>query len=102
MIIILQVDRLRSRVNEKLTDGDFHSAVQVLSSDDTLATYKEDVLQGLKLKNPAAPSGLRKATPLKDGRLYIVMKCFDNYIIFFSFRGSSGGIDGLRPIHLVF
>ena len=66
-----------------------------------MAIPNEDVLQGLKLKPPAAPPLLREAPSLEDGRLYIDMNCITKSISSFR-RGSSGGIDGLRPIHLLF
>ena len=69
-------DRLRFRVNSKLNEGDVHAAVQVLSSDDTLASPTEEVIESLKLKHPPSPVDLRPAPHLRLADLQLVLIAF--------------------------
>ncbi|XP_029655348.1 uncharacterized protein LOC115229063 [Octopus sinensis] len=93
--------RLRKRVNSCLMAHDVGSAVRILSSSDSVRSITPDVLKILSAKHPAGdvpafcartPEEVSIASSSVQQLLFALK----------SFRGnSSGGVDGLRPIHLM-
>ena len=91
---------LKNLVNRKLADMDVKGAIRVLSSTDDVADDDDDTRQDLELKHPPAPDDLSlPARPPTTERPYTeaeVMEAIRSFP-----RGSSAGLDGLRPAHLV-
>ena len=92
---------LRSHVNTKLMLNDIKAAIRVVSSDDTVLQVTPEVLQALILRHPSEPED--SVTPIVPAE-NIAVTADENKIIrsLRSFCGGCcGGIDGLRPAHLL-
>ena len=88
-------------MSEKLEEGNFKAAVQLASSDDTLAPLSETTFQVLLERHPS-PHPDSEISPI-DEELSTFMTVSEEEISrgISSFRkGSAGGPDGLRPQHL--
>ena len=90
------------RVSSKLEEGDFHGAVRVACSQDSLALMSEETLSSLRAKHLPYPDGSclppppqvdASLRPLADGEIVRAIRSFP--------CGSAGGPDGLWPQHLV-
>ena len=88
-------------VNSKLLVGDVTAAVRIIASDDSVITPTSEVVTALRLNHPPAPLDLRppptepvtKTSSVSEEEVMVALK---------SFRPSSaGGVDGLRPGHLM-
>ena len=94
-------ENLRSHVNTKLMLNDIKAAIRVVSSDDTVLDVTPEVLQALILKHPSEPED--SLTPIIPAENIAVTA--DEKKIIRSLRsfsgGCYGGIDGLRPAHLL-
>ena len=94
-------ENLRSLVNTKLMLNDIKAAIRVVSSDDTVLEVTPGVLQALILKHPSEPED--SVTPIVPAENIAVTA--DEKKIIRSLRsfsgGCCGGIDGLRPAHLL-
>ena len=88
-----------SAVTEKIEQGNFRSAVQLLCSAEGLAEDSPSTLLALRTIHPKVPAD-RRVFPVSEPTCAILtpnqvlkaLKSFKN--------GSSGGLDGLRPQHL--
>ena len=94
-------ENLRSHVNTKPMLNDIKAAIRVESSGDTVLEVTPDVLQALKLRHPSEPDD--SVTPIIPAK-NIAVTAHEKKIIqsLRSFSGGCcGGIDGLRPAHLL-
>ena len=94
-------ENLRSHINTKLMLSDVSAAIRVVSSDDTVLEVTSDVLQALILGHPSEPED--SVTPIIPAENIAVIadeKKIIRYLRSFS-GGCCGGIDGLRPAHLL-
>ena len=94
-------ENFRSHVNTKLMLNDIKAAIRVVSSYDTVLEVTPEVLQALILKHPSEPED--SVTPIIPAE-NIAVTADDKKIIrsLRSFSGGCcGGIDGLRPAHLL-
>ena len=91
----------RSHVNTKLMLNDIKATIRVVSSDDTVLEVTPEVFQALILKHPSEPEN--SVTPIIPAENIAVTA--DEKKIIRSLRsfsgGCCGGIDGLRPAHLL-
>jgi hypothetical protein len=71
---------LAKKVEAKVADFDIRGAVKLLSSDDSLASFNEDVAEELKKKHPSPSRELFFPDPINSFP-----------------AGSSPGLDGMRP-----
>ena len=94
-------ENLRSHVNTKPMLNDIKAAIRVVSSDDTVLEVTPEVLQSLILRQPSEPED--SVTPIIPAENIAVTA--DEKKIIRSLRsfsgGCCGGIDGLRPAHLM-
>ena len=94
-------ENLRSHVNTKLMLNDIKAAFRVVSSDDTVLEVTPEVLQALMLRHPSETED--SPTPITPAENIAVTA--DEKKIIRSLRsfsgGCCGGIDGLRPAHLL-
>ena len=94
-------ENLRSHINTKLMFNDIKAAIRVVSSDDTVLEVSPEVLQALTLRHPSEPED--SVTPIIPTESIAVTA--DEKKIIRSLRsfsgGCCGGIDGLRPAHLL-
>ena len=91
-------ENLRSQVNTKLMLNDIKAAIRVVPSDDTVLEVTPEVLQALILKHPSEPED--SVTPIIPAEKIAVTANEKKIIRSFS-GGCCGGIDGLRPAHLL-
>ena len=94
-------ENLRSNINTKLMLNDIKAAIRVVSSDDTVLEVTPEVLQALMLRHPSEPED--SETPILTAE-NIAVTADEKKIIrtLRSFSGGCcGGIDGLRPAHLL-
>ena len=98
---VIAMENLRSHVNTKLMLNDIKAAIRVVSSDDTVLEVTPEVLQALIRKHPSEPED--SVTPIIPAENIAVTA--DEKKIIWSLRsfsgGCCGGIDGLRPAHLL-
>ena len=95
-------DAMARRVLGKCADGDIRSALRLLTSDDTFAEPDADVIAALRLKHPAAPEDEQlppPPTPSNPAPLMVTLEEVEAAIKSMP-PGSSGGLDGIRPLHL--
>ena len=94
-------ENLRSHVNTKLMLNDIKAAIRVVSPDDTVLEVTPEVLQALILKNPSEPEdSVTPIIPAENIAVTADEKKIIRYLRSFS-GGCCGGIDGLRPAHLL-
>ena len=88
-------------VNSKLLVGDVTAALRTIASDDNVITPTSEVMTALTLKHPPSSLDLRppptepvsQTSSVSEEEVMVALK---------SFRPSSaGGVDGLRPGHLM-
>jgi hypothetical protein len=85
--------------NHKLSD--IRGAVKLLSSDDSLASFNEDVAEQLKKKHPSPSRELFFPDPFKPGDISLIVNEQNVREAINSFpAGSSPGLDGMRPQYL--
>ena len=98
----LKEESLRRRVAAKMADGDVQSAVRVLSSTDSyVARDCPEAINALRQKHPPAPLDLNLPPPPNEEHPADVLAEEHVMSALTAFAsGSSGGLDGLRPIHL--
>jgi hypothetical protein len=76
-------------------------AVKLLSSDDSLASFNEDVAEELKKKHPSPSRELFFPDPFKPGDISLIVNEQNVREAINSFpAGSSPGLDGMRPQYL--
>ena len=94
-------DNLRSHVNTKLMLNDIKAAIRVVSSDDTVLEVTPEVLQALIHKHPSEPEdSVTTIIPAENIAVTADEKKIIRSLRLFS-GGCCGGIDGLRPAHLL-
>jgi hypothetical protein len=93
---------LAKKVEAKVADFDIRGAVKLLSSDDSLASFNEDVAEELKKKKHPSPSReLFFPDPFKPGDISLIVNEQNVREAINSFpAGSSPGLDGMRPQYL--
>ena len=95
---------LASRVSAKLDEGNFKSAVRLVCSEDSLAEVNDATIAALRAKHPEPhpetclplpPDNLEmeRALSVREGDVVHAICSFP--------KGSAGGLDGLRPQHLL-
>lgn len=95
-------DATARRVRGKCADGDIRAALRILTSDDTFAEPGEEVIAALRSKHPPAPDDENMPSPPSSGDpapLTVTAEQVEAAIVAMP-TGSSGGLDGIRPIHL--
>jgi hypothetical protein len=92
---------LAKKVEAKVADFDIKGAVKLLSSDDSLASFKEDVAKELKKKHssPSREFFFPDAFKPRDFSLIVNEQNVRDTINSF-LAGSSPGLDGMRPQYL--
>ena len=93
--------KLRKRVEFKITDGDITGAVRLLSSKAVLAPFNEETVDALHEKHPSSPIDLQ--LPSSPDTSYHPLNVSTTYIekAIRSFNsGSAAGPDKLSPQHL--
>jgi hypothetical protein len=92
---------LAKKVEAKVVDFDIRGAVKLLSSDDSLASFNEDVAEELKKKHPSPSRELFFPDPFKPGDISLIVNEQNVREAINSFpAGSSPGLDGMRPQYL--
>jgi hypothetical protein len=93
---------LAKKVEAKVADfDDIRGAVKLLSSDDSLASFNEDVAEELKKKHPSPSRELFFPDPSKPGDISLIVNEQNVREAINSFpAGSSPGLDGMRPQYL--
>ena len=95
------IDYIRRTVPLKLADGDVRGAIRLLASNDQIAEHSHEVVEGLKLKHPPAPSDLKlPPAPAENHQPYMATEHDVTSAVASFDTGSSAGLDGLRPAHL--
>ena len=88
-------------VSRKLEEGNYRGAVRMLASDELIAQSDIATLRALREKHPDPPQDSRDA-PLLDAST--PQLSFDETAVKWAIQsfpaGSTGGIDGLTPLHL--
>ena len=95
-------ENIARRVESKCADGDIGGALRVLTSTETLAAPTEETLATLRLKHPPAADDEVMPSPPTDSdspSLTVTEDQVRRAILSMS-TGSSGGLDGVRPLHL--
>ena len=93
--------KLRKAVNSKLAQGDVSAVVGLIVSNDTLLEPCPEVLEVIRSKHPHAPSDLEPIISFNlEDSIFFTSKDIQNALSAFR-PNSSGGIDGLRPSHLI-
>ncbi len=95
-------ESIKRRVTQKLCAGDIRAAVSTCCSDDTIAARSIETLSLLQSKHPPAPDDLRdvdeshncSSPPLQISNDDVI-QAIDSFS-----PSTSGGPDGLQPIHL--
>jgi hypothetical protein len=91
---------LAKKVEAKVADFDIRGAVKLLSSDDSLASFNEDVAEELKKKHPSPSRELFFPDPSKPGDISLIVNEQNVRKAINSFpAGSSPGL-GMRPQYL--
>jgi hypothetical protein len=92
---------LAKKVEAKVADFDIRGAVKLLSSDDSLASFNEDVAEELKKKHPSPSRELFFPDPFKPGDISLIVNEQNVREAINSFpAGSSPGLDDMRPQYL--
>jgi hypothetical protein len=88
-------------VEAKVADFDIKGAVKLLSSDDSLASFNEDVAEELKNKHSSPSRQLFFPDAFKPGDFSLIVNEQNVREAINSFPvGSSPGLDGMRPQYL--
>ena len=95
-------ENIARRVESKCADGDIGGALRVLTSTETLAAPTEETLATLRMKHPLAPDDEVMPSPPTDSDSPSLTVTEDQVrrAILSMPTGSSGGLDGVRPLHL--
>jgi hypothetical protein len=92
---------LAKKVEAKVADFDIRGVVKLLSSDDSLASFNENVAEELKKKPSPSPSCELFPVPSKPGDISLIVNEQNVREAINSFpAGSSPGLDGMRPQYL--
>jgi hypothetical protein len=92
---------LAKKVEAKIADFDIRGAVKLLSSDDSLASFNENVAEELKKKPSFTISRTFFPDPSKTGDISLIVSEQNVREAINSFpAGSSPGLDGMRPQYL--
>jgi hypothetical protein len=92
---------LAKKVEAKVADFDIKGAVKLLSSDDSLASFNEDVAEELKKKHPSPFRELFFPDAFKTGDFSLIVNEQNVREAINSFPAcSSPGLDGMRPQYL--
>jgi len=86
---------LAAAVTSKLEAGNFNVAVRIICSDDTPAPHSEETLKVLEAKRPGPANDRRPRGPLQVSS-DDVRRALRSFPV-----GSSGGLDGLTPQHIL-
>jgi hypothetical protein len=85
-------------VEAKITDFDIKGAVKLLSSDDSLASFNEDVAEELKKKHPSPSRELFFPDAFKPGGFSLIVNEQSVRKAINSFPASSSpGLDSMGP-----
>jgi hypothetical protein len=88
-------------VETKVADFDIRGTIKLLSSDDSLALFNEDVAEELKKKHPSPSSELFFPDAFKPGDFSLIVNEQNVRGAINSFSaGSSPVLDGMRPQYL--
>jgi hypothetical protein len=88
---------LAKKVEVKVADFDIKGAIKLLSSDDSLASFNEDVAEELKKKHPSPSRELFFPDSSKSGDISLIVNEQNVREAINSFpAGSSPGLDGMR------
>ncbi|ESO02915.1 hypothetical protein HELRODRAFT_174380 [Helobdella robusta] len=86
-------------VRSKIEKGNIRNALQLLSSTDSVVPVTEETIGSLREKHPNAPSNRKECLPKEASSLTVnsqqVLHCLKSFP-----KGTSGGRDGLTPVHL--
>ena len=95
-------EKLARRIDQKLSEGDIRGAVRAVSSTTGLAKFSQETAQLLEAKHPRQVEGNMIPTLLQLPDVEPLTTSEDEVLTAInSFPpGSSGGPDGLRPIHI--
>ena len=94
--------KIARRVESKCADGDIGGALRVLVSTEQIAVPSDEVVAALRRKHPPAPGDVVMPPAPTDADPSPLMVTTDQVrrTILSMPTGSSGGLDGVRPIHL--
>ena len=96
----LDPEKLAARVKSKLADKDIRSALCLLTSNDKLLAPDTQTIATLKEKHPAAPTDF--TAPTNPDQIESSQLSVDEDTVLSSVKsmrpGSSGGLDGIRPV----
>ena len=96
-------DALVRQITSKCADGEIRSALRLLTTTDTFAQPDAAVVEELKAKHPPAPPG-EDLQPFLGGQQIPTPLEFSEAEVLTAIqsmpRGSSAGLDGIRPLHL--
>ena len=96
-------ESMRRRVEAKVADRDVRGAVRVLSSDEGFVDFDcAEAVDQLKEKHPPSPTDLDLPAPPDQSSTPADVLTVDQVAsaVGAFAAGSSGGLDGLRPVHL--
>ena len=95
-------ENMTRRIASKCADGDIKAALRILTSDDTVIVPSAEVSHQLQQKHPAAPEDedLPSHTDVDSGLAPTVDLDLMSKSLQAMSPGSSGGLDGIRPLHL--
>lgn len=96
-------DALARLITSKCADGDIRSALRLLTTPDTVAPPDEGVIEELKAKHPPAPPDEDLQHFFRDQNTPTPFEFSEAEVlaaIQSMPRGSSAGLDGIRPLHL--
>jgi hypothetical protein len=93
---------LARRIQAKIADGDIRAGLRLLTSSDTFVQPTADVISALRQKHPSAPSDESLPPPpaTSDPPPLSATEEEVRVAILTMRRGSSAGLDGIRPLHL--
>ena len=94
-------ENLRSHINTKLMLNDVKAAIRVVASDDTVFEVTPEVLQALMHKNQSEPEDSVTPIILADNITVTTDENKTIWSLWLFSCGCCGGIDGLRPAHLL-
>ena len=95
-------ENMSRRISSKCADGDIKAALRILTSDDTVIAPSADVALQLLEKHPAAPEdeNLPAHSTVDEGLAPTVDSELTSTSLRTMSSGTSGGLDGIRPLHL--
>ena len=93
--------KLKKWIEIKLSDGDVTGAIQILSSDFSLAPSNIETMEALQRKHPPAPSNVHLPPPPSTSVAHMIVTSEEILKAIRSFGpGSAAGPDQLKPQHL--